>query len=316
MVVAAVESALGQTEGLLEVIVVVDGPDQPTLDALERLQRRGVRVPVDVIALEASVGGAEARNLGVRRARARWIAFLDDDDLWLPQKLAVQLKLAEKSLAAEPVIASAVLARGPEFEAIWPRRLYQPGESMAEYLFCREGWTYGAALLQTSTLLASRQLLLRVPFATGLKKHQDWDWLLRVSAEPGVEVHQSPEPLVIFHVEGNRASVGRAPDWRFSLGWANERRALFTPQAFSAFVATECAPQAARAGASLAERIGLLRMVFEQGMPSGKLVLLCAGFLLVPQSLRRMLRNLLRGKAETGTEGLPGRVILDSTRGS
>jgi glycosyltransferase involved in cell wall biosynthesis len=304
MVVAAVESALGQTEGLLEVIVVVDGPDQPTLDALSVLQQRGVSAPVHVIALEASVGGAEARNLGVRRACADWIAFLDDDDLWLPEKLAVQLGLAEESFAAEPVIASAVLARGPQFEAIWPRRLYRPGESMAEYLFCREGWTYGAALLQTSTLLASRELLLRVPFAAGLKKHQDWDWLLRVSAEPGVVVRQSPEPLVIFHVEGNRASVGRAPDWRFSLGWATERRALFTPRAFSAFVATECAPQAARAGASFAERIGLLRLALKQRRPSGRIVLLCVGFLLVPQSLRRLLRNAFRAKAKPEVERL------------
>ncbi len=300
MVVAAVESALAQTEGLLEVLVIVDGPDAPTIAALDALRARQIEpgaiepgARLRVLAQPVSVGGSEARNLGVREARGAWVAFLDDDDLWLPHKLSVQLDLAAQSSVESPVIASAVLARGPRLEAIWPRRLYRPGEPMADYLFCREGWTYGAALLQTSTLLASRALLLRVPFAAGLKKHQDWDWLLRVSTEPGVEVWQSPEPLVIFHVEGKRSSVGRSPDWRFSLAWATERRAFFTPRAFSAFVAIECAPQAARAGAAWRDRMGLLGAVFD-GSPTVKLCLLCIFFLLAPQGLRRALRNASR----------------------
>ena len=303
MVVDAVHSALAQTEGLREVIVVVDGPDPLTVAALNRL-----RLPaalLRVIALDSSVGGAEARNLGVEQARGTFVAFLDDDDLWLPHKLSVQLEIAGSSEAVEPVLASAVLARGPGFEAIWPRSLYQTGTSMAEYLFCRKGWTFGAALLQTSTLLASRELLLRVPFASGLKKHQDWDWLLRVSVTAGVEVIQSPEALVIFHVEGTRASVGRVPDWRFSLRWASERRTLFSARAFSAFIATECAPQAALAGATLRERLGLFSAVVRQGSPTWKLCLLCLAFLAVPQRQRRGLRNLLRVKRATALLATP-----------
>lgn len=312
MVVAAVESALAQTEGLLEVIVVIDGPDPSTIAALAVPQRDS---RVRVLALDVSIGGAEARNRGVRHARGDWVAFLDDDDLWLPQKLSVQLGLTKRSRTQNLVIASAVLARGPAFQAIWPRRLYRPGESMAEYLFCREGWTYGAALLQTSTLLASRDLLLRVPFAAGLKKHQDWDWLLRVSAEPGLVVLQSPEPLVIFHVEGNRASVGRAPDWQFSLAWAKERRPFFTPRAFSAFLATECAPQAARAGATLGDRAQLLRAVVAQGAPTLKLCLFCVVFLLVPQSLRRALRNAIRFSRNPRLDAAPAAQVSSTHPG-
>jgi hypothetical protein len=137
-----------------------------------------------------------------------------------------------------------------------------------------------------------------VPFQTGLKKHQDWDWLLRVSAEPGVEVVQAAEPLAIFHVEGNRASVGRAPDWRFSLSWARERRSLFTNRAYSAFVATECAPQAARAGATVRERFELLCAVVNDGSPTLKLFLLCCALLFMPQQWRHALRDTFRGGRE------------------
>jgi hypothetical protein len=291
MVVAAVESALTQTSGLLEVIVVIDGPDPSTVIALTVFEADRLLGTLCVLALEAPVGGAEARNLGVKQARGTWIAFLDDDDLWLPNKLAVQLALAAASDLPDQVIASAVLARGPGLHATWPRQLYQPGQNMAEYLFCRKGWAYGAGLLQTSTLLVPRALMLRVPFAPGLKKHQDWDWLLRVGAAAGVSIRQSPEPLVVFHVEGTRPSVGRAPDWRFSQAWAHERRAWFTPRAFSSFLATECAPQAARAGATLAERVSLFGEVVGQGSPTLKLCVLCVGFLLVPQRMRRSLRN-------------------------
>ncbi|HEY0784763.1 MAG TPA: glycosyltransferase family 2 protein [Acidobacteriaceae bacterium] len=292
MVVAAAASALAQSEGLLEVIVVIDGEDAATLKALEAMPESEPGGRLRIVQMEHPVGGAEARNMGVRAARGEWIAFLDDDDLWLEHKLAVQLAAAERCTAAEPVISSAVLARGPRLDAVWPRRLYRTGEPMGEYLFDRRGWTYGEALLQTSTLLARTDLLLRLPFESGLKKHQDWDWLLRVHADPAVEVVQVAEPLAIFHVEGDRASTGRVPDWRFSHAWAVERRALFTPRAFSAFVATECAAQAGRAGASAAERLSLLRAVAGGGSSTLRMWVLCAVFLVMPQRMRRAMRGM------------------------
>jgi glycosyltransferase involved in cell wall biosynthesis len=291
LVLAAIRSVQAQTLPVVEIIVVVDGPDQQTVDALAASSGGEPDPRLRVIALRTSVGGAEARNIGVRQARASWIAFLDDDDLWLAEKLEVQLGEAQASAACEPVISSSVYARGPRVEAVWPRRSYRAGESMAEYLFCREGWTYGAALLQTSTLFASRELLLSVPFERGLKKHQDWDWLLRVCADPRVAVSAILRPLAIFHVEGSRESVGRTPDWEFSFAWALDRRKLFTRRAFAWFLATECAPQAGRAGASFQERVRLLRMMVKEGAPDWKACLLCAAFLVVPQGVRRSLRN-------------------------
>ena len=85
MVVAAVRSALAQTHAPHEVIVVIDGPDEAgTEQRLRVLSERCVRV----LALGENVGGGEARNLGVRAATGKWIAFLDDDALWLPGTLA------------------------------------------------------------------------------------------------------------------------------------------------------------------------------------------------------------------------------------
>ena len=298
MVPAAVRSALA--EPVAEVIVVVDGPEDgvSTPAALAAIEDPRLRV----LELERSVGGSEARNTGVRAASGDWVGFLDDDDVWLPGKVAAQLRLS-KSLKAEwPVLSCAVIARTPAAaDRIWPRRLYRASQPMSEYLFCRSGWTYGAGLLQTSTLLAPRELLLRIPFTTGLKKHQDWDWLLRVAAEPGVSIAMAPEPLVVFHVEGQRKSVGRAADWAFSYQWASANRALFTPRAFASFLATECAPQAARSGASAAARLQLFKVLLSAGVPSLKTLLLCIAFLLVPQQVRRGVRDAVRRAALTGS---------------
>lgn len=300
MATAAVMSVLAQTNPPREIIVVVDGPEEistgrhSTAAALAALKLTpGSPTSLRVIALPASVGGAEARNIGARAASADWIAFLDDDDLWLPEKLEIQLAFAAL-LPPEmtPVLSCPVLARSPVADEVWPRQPYVSRESMSEYLFCRRGFRYGAALLQTSTLLAPRALLQRLPFAAGLRKHQDWDWLLRVAADPAVSIHcVGKVPLVVFHVEGNRASVGRTKDWRFSFAWALERRQYFTPRALLGFLVTECAAQAQ--AESLRSRLSLLCAVLLQGFPtSGQWVHLLV-FLMVPQGTRRFLRDTL-----------------------
>ncbi len=294
---AAVESALAQTHAPHEVIVVVDGPEETgsTHEALSLVRDLRVRV----LDLPASVGGGEARNTGVRAGTCAWIAFLDDDDLWLPGKLEAQLAFARAFAVQVPdrtadlVLSCPVLARSPAWQEVWPREPYDPGRNVGEYLFCRRGWRYGSALLQTSTLMAPRELLLRIPFTPGLRKHQDWDWLLRAAADPAVFIRQvGTEPLAVFHVEGDRASVGRAKDWRFSLGWARERQLFLTPRAFSGFLATECAAQAS--GQPWPERMALLRTLLREGPPHPRNLLRGAAFLLVTQKARRHLRNFLR----------------------
>ncbi len=291
MVVAAVRSALAQTHPPHEVIVVIDGPDEAgTEPALHGLHEARVRV----LALPGNVGGGGARNLGVQAATGEWIAFLDDDDLWFPEKLAAQLTFA-RSLngSTSPVLSCPVLARGPDWEEVWPREPYRGDRPMGEYLFCRRGWRYGSALLQTSTLLAPRALLLRVPFDEGLRKHQDWDLLLRLAADPLVSVHAvGSAPLAVFHVEGDRKSVGRARNWRFSLEWARARRSLLSRPAFAGFLATECAAQAG--GEPWRERLALLSVLLREGQPRLGELARAAVFLFVSQGKRRALREGLR----------------------
>src|SRR5437763_358148 len=92
--------ALGQEGVNFEVVVVDDASHGAPPESLEELSDPRVRV----VSHNSQSGVAAARNTGIAEARGEWIAFLDDDDLWAPTKLRVQLAAAGA--------AGAVLAYG------------------------------------------------------------------------------------------------------------------------------------------------------------------------------------------------------------
>lgn len=85
-----VASVLCQRDVTLEVVIVDDASEDDSAGALSAL-----RGPVRIITLEHHQGLAHARNAGFRAATAPWIALLDDDDLWAPDKLRDQIDTAE-----------------------------------------------------------------------------------------------------------------------------------------------------------------------------------------------------------------------------
>lgn len=91
-VAQAVESALAQTYSPIEVIVVDDGSTDDTREKLEPFQSR-IRYRY-----QTNGGVSTARNRGIKEARGELIAFLDADDVWLPEKLMKQWE----SLQAQP----------------------------------------------------------------------------------------------------------------------------------------------------------------------------------------------------------------------
>jgi glycosyltransferase involved in cell wall biosynthesis len=161
----AVKSALCQSLQQLEVIVVVDGDGSETVAELESLKDPRLCI----LTLPKPVGGAEARNIGVQTAHADWIAFLDDDDEWLPKKLEYQLACAKAALALLPVVCSAYIGRSTAGDSPFGRRAPVPNEPVSDYMFCRRGFTYGENAIATSVLFVPRELMLSVPFDPGAK---------------------------------------------------------------------------------------------------------------------------------------------------
>ena len=85
LVLEAVASVLAQRDAEMEIIVVDDGSTDDTAAALDGFGSRLIRLS------RPRAGVSAARNRGIEKSRGEWLAFLDSDDLWLPEKLSAQM---------------------------------------------------------------------------------------------------------------------------------------------------------------------------------------------------------------------------------
>jgi glycosyltransferase involved in cell wall biosynthesis len=282
LLLSALESVFAQTFRAFEVIVVVDGPDPEAAEALRGIDDTRLRFYEN----EKSLTAAGARSFAVSRAKGEWIAFLDDDDEWLPQKLERQLSVARSSSVVLVTALSRVVT--PLATYVWPREIFDNARPVGDYLFDRKAVFAGASFIQTSSYLLPRALYQKVPFRVGTP-HDDWDFLLRLAQEPGVQIVTVPEVLVQVHFEQSRPSLSRTDAWAVSLDWADRVRPLLSRRAYSGFCLAVIGPRAAddRAYSAI---LPLLFRAFARGQPRLRHLLAFMGFWTIPQGIRRRLR--------------------------
>jgi glycosyltransferase involved in cell wall biosynthesis len=134
-VAAAIDSVCGQSLGDLEVIVVDDGSTDASFAIAAGHPDGRIRA-----VRQAATGAAAARNHGARLARGEWLAFLDADDLWVAEKLRLQLAALEQTRSATMAFGHVQEFLSPEFatagaERAIPRLL--PGYSVVTLLLRR-----------------------------------------------------------------------------------------------------------------------------------------------------------------------------------
>jgi glycosyltransferase involved in cell wall biosynthesis len=163
----ALASALNQTYRRLEVIVVDDAsPDNTPV-----VVRNAADDRVRYIRHDANKGGSAARNTGIRAARGEYIAFLDDDDEWEPEKTEEQLKsLMNGNFDAVLCTSDEHGERLSKFD----------GKKTVDLEDLRRGrFTAGG----TGVLLARADVVRATLFDETLPRYQDWDVFIRIGQQ-------------------------------------------------------------------------------------------------------------------------------------
>jgi len=196
----AIQSVLAQTYKPLEIIVVEDGSDSGIGVWLEEEELRQVRY----VRHKNNKGLAAARNTGLKGAHGEYIAYLDDDDKWKPERIDRQMKLLLQ-LTPEERSRLAVIYCGNEMRFLDKSRItvrHPKNEGNLREAVIREGIT-----TLSSTSLFSKAALQRVGgFDETLPSSIDHDvWMALATC--GYEARTLDEPLVIIYDRRTRKAM-------------------------------------------------------------------------------------------------------------
>jgi glycosyltransferase involved in cell wall biosynthesis len=284
LVLRAVNCALDQTYKNMEVVVVVDGPDAEVEAALAGIQDERLQVVVNPV----NSGQAFCRNLGVRHANGEWIAFLDDDDLWLPEKTEKQMAVGMQIDSRCVLVVCKCIDQAPQGERILPYKFPSGMENFSEYLFCDRG------SLMPSTWLATRDLMLKVPFvpfAVRTPVPEDQEWLLRAAAWEETKLGTVEEPLAIYNNMDFGVRETNKGTWEMLNLWGISNRRLFTPKAFSYFMMTYCITRARQRKAGLRVYLYLISAALLLGSVRLRAITYLCAYLVLPGTRRRAIRD-------------------------
>ena len=192
----AVDSVLGQTFKDVEVLVVDDGSTDDTAVVLSRYGR-----PVRYLWQENS-GVSEARNRGIQESAGRYIAFLDADDTWFPEKLDRQVAALATSGQYRACYSAHVICT----EALTPlivQRSVRRGSTLEDLLL------RGNVVGSICTVVCDRSLFsIAGSFDLSLSQCADWDMWVRLATI--TEFLYLDEPLVTYRQHGSNMSADPA----------------------------------------------------------------------------------------------------------
>jgi glycosyltransferase involved in cell wall biosynthesis len=192
----AVSSVLNQTFQDFEIIVVDDASTDNTSEVMAAFHDERIRL----LRHDTNKGGSAARNMGIINSRCDYIAFLDDDDEWLPEKLAKQMDV--------------LLASPQEVGGVYTGYLIvdkTSGKVIDQKLPTKRGDLLNDLLISnciggTSSVLLRKHCLDTVGlFDDTLPRSQDFDLWLRIAAVFHFEY--VPEPLYKYSIHDNRIST-------------------------------------------------------------------------------------------------------------
>jgi glycosyltransferase involved in cell wall biosynthesis len=186
---SAVQSVLEQTYDAVELVVVDDHSETPARRVLSDIDLDSLAAH-QVVRHDENRGANAARNTGIEAASGEYVAFLDDDDQWVPKKLARQVHTIERHEDAG-VVYTGVKRVLPDGERIEIPRAVEG--DMTKALLCEN------VVGSMSVALVETALARSVPLDERFPCWADLEWYVNLSRE--TEFARVPEPLVVYECD-------------------------------------------------------------------------------------------------------------------
>jgi glycosyltransferase involved in cell wall biosynthesis len=196
----AIRSIQNQTYGNLELIIVDDVSTDGSLKTIKRAAAGDSRIKI--FSQPRNMGAASARNTGLKNSRGDCIGFCDSDDIWLPEKLDIQVRALKRNPGIDVVHGDSVIIdaagnlTGEKFSSIYATEKRNKNGFIFNDLI-RSNY------ISTSTVLLKRTCIENlVLFPENIKWLEDWIYMLRL-ANRHMFLYLR-EPVVKYRVyEGN-----------------------------------------------------------------------------------------------------------------
>lgn len=197
VIARAIDSVLKQTYSSFEFIIVDDGSDDETQEIVESYRDSRIQY----VRLEENRGANYARNIGLNHCSGEWIAFIDSDNVWEPDKLAIQVeKIQELSDEAGIIFGKAYIHHiDSRYSYIMPQK-----EDVANYTKTM----LEKNLIDTNTVLIKKQCFDKVGcFDEAFPRLQDWEMFYRIITFGHYEVVFVDKLLSHSYVQTNSISM-------------------------------------------------------------------------------------------------------------
>jgi glycosyltransferase involved in cell wall biosynthesis len=208
--IAAINSVLVQSYKNFEIIVVDDGSSESSFNELSSL------IPnkdVQLLQIDHSSHPGIARNFAVKSAKGEWLAFLDSDDRWHPEKLAIQVKLAHES-GAKAIATAGVLSSLAE------KKVYLSHDAptkLSKLQLLKRNWIITSSVLLNKELY---ELVGGMGESLTVRGAEDYSTWLKVASLADWRIIE--EPLVVYSDQSPdsiRRSDPQYQNYAIALGW-------------------------------------------------------------------------------------------------
>lgn len=195
MLVPCVESVLAQSYPVNEIIIVDDHSTDDTIKQLNKFKDN-----IIILKTEKQSGAQTARNIGIKSAKSEWIAFLDSDDEWLPNKIEKQISALNNFNYDQWTVVHGdcyIKNINSDKKKHWQLESID-GENVYKKLLSKSGTLF-------PSILTSKQALEKINYLDeNTPSYHEWDTAIRLAKH--CRFIHIQEPLFIYNIHKNTIS--------------------------------------------------------------------------------------------------------------